>query len=463
MRRVTLIALFLSLASGCDSCKKKETEPEVVAPPSLGGASQEMVSTSIGNGLGLPANIAPTSTEWDRVVVIDDNTALVFGRVLEEAIAIRTTDRGRTWTALGTKAGAWQSWGTASDGAAVLVSGDRKKMQVAAGKEATVEKARVWFGPADGELGEPGPLFPDEEALAGVELLDGIARPAMLARDRIALIADQRRQPLMIFGAPGGDKAPPPMALPRGRWVRAPYGRPANLLSVTASKLEVRPWPKPAAAIDPGSPVPGLAMGHGMAEQLDAGPHCESGAWSFAKLSAGPVNTMLVGVSDTRALAFKLPNGTTPLLGCTSQAIVVENVGAQGKDAGPAEPQLVRCALEGAKCAEPKSNPFEIWPEPHERKLLAVPTEKGVVATLTMRTGNRQAAFVGTSMDAGETFELSRVIGKTETGRGFFEIGALIAFDDRVVMLLTADVTGTRGRRWYAMASDDSGQNWGPP
>jgi hypothetical protein len=233
------------------------------------------------------------------------------------------------------------------------------------------------------------------------------------------------------------------------------------LLSAAGSALEVRPWPNPGAPVDPGSAIPGLALTGNMADQLDAGPGCDAGPFSFARLSSGPSTAQLVGISDTRAFAFPVPGGEAQRFGCTTQAVVVE-IATMRSDAGPPEPQLVRCTLDG-KCATPKSYPFDIWPEQHKRKILAVPTAQGVVATMTAQSGNRFGTYLATSMDGGATFELPRMMGEGQTGRGFFDIGALVPFDDRVVMLLTADVTGTRGRRWYAMATDDGGENWGPP
>ena len=94
--------------------------------------------------------------------------------------------------------------------------------------------------------------------------------------------------------------------------------------------------------------------------------------------------------------------------------------------------------------------PFEFFQRCDRRLLLA-------------KAGNRFGTYLATSTDKGNTFELPRVISETDTGRGFIDVGVLVPFDDRVVMLFTADVTGTRGRRWYAMATDDGGENWGPP
>ena len=430
--------------------------------PPPGGASQELASTNIGNGLGLRSGLAPTSTKWHRVVVVDDRTAIVMGSVMEEAVAIRTTDRGRTWQTLRTTAGKWQSWGVSVDGSVALASGSRKKMKAGAGKQATVEKAQIWFGPADGEMGEPAPLFgaEDSDKHKSISIADGVSRPAVLTSELAGLIADSGRSPTLIYGVPGGSQQPDPAPLPPGQWIRSPYGRPPNLISLSGASIEMRPWPKPGEKVDLGSKVPGVVITRSMAQQMNEGPDCESGRWSFARVASAPTNAYLIGIADTQAFGIKLPKGQEDRIGCSTEAVVVETVAEN--DAGPPEPQFVRCTFDG-KCAEPKSRPFNIWPEEHKRNILAVPTKTGIVATLAAQSGNRFGTYLATSMDEGRTFELPRIIGESQTGRGFFDVGALIAFEDRVVMLFTADVTGTRGRRWYAMASDDGGENWSPP
>ncbi len=125
-------------------------------------------------------------------------------------------------------------------------------------------------------------------------------------------------------------------------------------------------------------------------------------------------------------------------------------------------PQLLRCTFDG-KCSVPQSQPFDIWPEKHDRSIVSTATKQGIVAIMKARSGARWGTYLGTSMDGGKTFDLPRVIGEGGTDRGFFEIGALIGFPDRVVILLSADVTGTRRRGWYVLASDDGGQSWNEP
>ena len=89
--------------------------------------------------------------------------------------------------------------------------------------------------------------------------------------------------------------------------------------------------------------------------------------------------------------------------------------------------------------------------------------KEGVVAVMRATAGARWGLYLGQSSDAGENFELPRKIGEGATDRGYFELGALIRFDERILMLLSADVTGTTRRGWYVLASDDGGTHWGPP
>lgn len=445
-------------AVSCDRCKEEETEPETVATDSQGGATQDVVNTGIGAGLGLDAKLAPTSTTWDRVVVVDDRHAFLLGHTADQAIALRTADRGRTWVALKAVGDQWQAWGVTDDAAIVLTAGKRKKMTARPGKEPTIVDARAQFAAANDEsLSAPTPLFPNDDALAAVAVDDGLTQPAALSEQLLGLIAERRRRPIVLFGVPSAKQAPDPITLPPGRFIHAPYGRAAQLLSVNGTALNVRPWPKPGETLAPPNRIPGITVTRAMADQLDRGPGCEAGDMSFARLSAGPTRAWIVGVSPTRALAFQVPGGEVPTLGCHPEGIVVSTLDPEKK-----EPKLIRCSLDG-KCADPQSNPFEIWPEEHERTMHFAVTAEGVVATMTAKTGNRHGAYLSTSTDGGVSYQLARIINEGQTDRGFIEVAALIPFPDRVVMLISADVTGTRRRGWYVVASDDNGEHWGPP
>jgi hypothetical protein len=125
-------------------------------------------------------------------------------------------------------------------------------------------------------------------------------------------------------------------------------------------------------------------------------------------------------------------------------------------------PRLTRCNLDG-QCAEPKSQPFELWPEQHERTLFSTATKNGVVAVMYARAGNRWGAYLAQSTDGGETFELPRLIGEGKIDLGFYEMGALVAFSEKTLLLLSANRSGSSQRGWYVLASSDGGTHWGPP
>ncbi len=427
------------------------------APPTPGGASVDVVSTNIGSGLGIPSELAPTSTKWERVFAIDDKTAIVAGRALDEAIALRTTDGGRSWESLRTKANQWVSWSAGEDGSVVLADGAHKKAKVAPGKTAPIESAQLRFAPLEGQLSEPAPLFPAEDQLKGAAVPGGIATPAVLSAELSALVVYEGRSPVIAFGAPGGQQQPKPLKPPPGTYITTPYGRPAQLLSVARGGIEVRPWPRPGETLAPGSRIPGAIAGAGVADQLNRGPGCETGTWSMQRYATRPKVATIIGVSGDRSFAFNVPGGPSEQIGCGPEGVVVETVDPKKK-----VPQLVRCGLDG-KCAEPKSLPFNAWPGKHERTILMTATEQGVIATMGARVGARWGVYLAQSLDGGATFELPRIIGEGKSERGYFEVGALIHMAGRVLILMSADVTGTTRRGWYVLASDDGGSNWGPP
>jgi hypothetical protein len=442
--------------SGCtDGCKKKP-KAEKPLPPDEGAATQDEVNTGIGKGIGFGTSLAPTSTQWERVVVVDDRTAVVWGRSLDEAIAIRTTDGGRNWETFRAKVGNFAGWGVGTDGAAILAAGDRRKDKPQPGKLAAVETARMWFAPRDRNLSEAAPLFGGEAKLKDVVIESGVGIPAVLSPEIGSVVADQGKAASLVFGAPGGQPQPAPIAAGGTRLVAAPYGRPAMLLSESRGTIEVRPWPKPGGKVEGGSKLslPNISNAF---EQLGAGPGCELGAYSFQRVASGAANAWIVGVSPQKSFTFQAPKGDEQRIGCGADAVVVETFDDVKK-----VPRLVRCTFDG-KCSEPRSQPFEIWPVKHDRKIRTAATKRGVVAVMTARAGARWGTYLGVSTDKGATFGLPRMIGEGVTDRGFFDVGALISFPDRVVILLTADVTGTRRRGWFALATEDGGDNWGPP
>ncbi len=446
--------LCAGLAAGCG---KKDSKPEdVPVPPSPGGASQDTVNTRIGTGLGFGSGLAPTSAQWEQVFVTGERTAIVAGRSGDEAIALRTTDGGRSWQSLTANAGKFSTWGAGADGSAVLIGGDTQKGTLAKGQRAPVIDAKVWYAAAGRNLSEPTVLFPQGDKLDGVTVERGFSTPAVLSSELMAMVGDQKRSPVIVFGAPGGMAQPDPIGGLRQKLVTAPFGRPPQLLVEARGTFTVQPWPRPGAKVENGAPIASLPSVAGAYEQLSNGPGCEHMEWSFSRIGSGS-NAWIVGVSEKKSFAFKAPPGDATTLGCGSEAVVVEVVDAEKK-----VPQLVRCTFDG-KCAAPASQPFDIWPEQHTRRIFAAATKQGVVAVMSARAGVRWGTYLASSMDGGKTFDLPRVIGEGSTERGFYEIGALISFPDRIVILLSADVTGTRRRGWYALSSSDGGQTWAEP
>jgi len=110
------------------------------------------------------------------------------------------------------------------------------------------------------------------------------------------------------------------------------------------------------------------------------------------------------------------------------------------------------------------SQPFRIWTQEHTREIVAVPTSQGVLAVMSARAGERRwGLYLAQSLDGGKTFELAQTIGEGTTDRGHFVLGALASLPKRTLLLISAEVTGTTRRGWYVLASDDGGENWGPP
>ncbi|MBW2523819.1 MAG: hypothetical protein JRI23_06575 [Deltaproteobacteria bacterium] len=419
-----------------------------------------MVSTGLGTGIGLSAHLAPTSTQWGGVVVVDDKTAIITGKSLNHAIALRTADGGRSWSAL--KAPAEEAavrWGAAADGTVVLALGQLGKANTKGAAPPIQSMTLAFAEPADAEMGAARPFFPEGSAPKKATLASDSCTPAAWAGPAASMLMSLGRTKALVgYGAPAGSKlsAETPN-LPAEHFLPYPYGRPPSLVSVAGGQLRVRPWPEPGGAVDPSSPVPGIPASAAVEAALVEASRCEAGAWTFQVASAGPAAAYLIGVSPTRALATKLPHADAQLMGCSADAVVIRAVDAKTK-----QPALVRCTLDG-KCAVPKAPPFRYWTDEHEQQLQATATSKGVVATMSAKAGARWGLYLGQSLDQGETFELPRVIGEGSTDRGYIEVAAIVSWPKRVLLLVSADVTGTTRRGWYVIASNDHGTNWGPP
>jgi len=452
------LAALLCGATLC-GCGKKKPEPETIAAPAPGGASLEMVATGIGMGVALEASLAPTSTQWQRAFVLDENRAIIVGRSLDVAIALRTEDGGRSWVSLKGEAAASIGWSVTAEGALVLASGRRAKPS-AKDKTGPIDGVKMYFaGPQATDPTGPITLFPAEGLLKTATVPPGPFGPIALSGELGGMLVTLGPRKLaMAYCAPAGKPAPEP-----GLWtigedaVAVPYGRPPSLLTVKGASLFVRPWPKPGEPVPVATPIPGFIADRDSARQLGEGPSCDAGEWSFQRVTQAPSASWLVGISPTRSFAVKLPAGNSALLGCSADAVVL-----QSEEEKTGVPQLIRCGLDG-KCVSPKSPPFRVWPEKSDRQIRAVPTAQGVVGVLSARAGARWGLYLAQSSDPGGLYELPRAIGEGSSERGVLESGVLVALPKRVLLLVTADVTGTTRRGWYVLASGDGGTNWGPP
>ncbi len=468
-QRVREVLALVAVLGVC-ACKKKVEEEEAPAPP-RNQATLDIVATEIGTGLALRASVAPTSVHWQRVVVLDAERAVLFGRENDEAWALRTSDRGRTWTSVNALAKPWAAWGVSSLGALTLTSGTSQRPKVTTVKgqadarpkaDGPVNDGLVWYaGANDRQLNGPRALFPGEGGLAGLSLPTTTAAPALFD-DTIALLGEKNRTPTMIFAPIALNATLEPLPLEKAAFASAPYGRPPKLLSVAKGSIELRDWPKLGAPPGVATPIPNYRSDSTTLQQLSEGPSCEFGAFSF-RLFPSP-QPWVVGVSGDRALAFKVPAPNSTRLGCSEDALVLETEVLDSNDVEKRRkvPQLIRCGLDGT-CTQPKAPPFAMWKEKHERELWSVPTQRGLVAILRARSATRWGLYLGQSSDGGKTFELPRTIGEGLGTRRVLEFGALIRFPTRLVLLISADVGSTGRRGWYALASDDDGNNWGPP
>ena len=120
-------------------------------------------------------------------------------------------------------------------------------------------------------------------------------------------------------------------------------------------------------------------------------------------------------------------------------------------------------AIDGAgKCFAPVQRAFRLWPEEHQREILSVAAQQGTVAAMSAHAGDRWGLYLAQSAD-GMVWERPRVVGEGSGDRGRIELGTLVSFGKRVLLLISAEVTGTSRRGWFVIASDDGGINWGPP
>lgn len=454
-------------------CGKKKEEKPIAAPPPKGAASIDELTTGLGVGRGLDPNLAPTSVDFRRVFVLDDKRAILAGDVANEAIALETIDAGKTWRSLRTERDAWSSWSVGADGAAVLTTGAREQPKLKTQPpRAPADAMKLFFAPAEATaLSASWPLLPPQPAPAepppkwakpppkSYASIDAV--PFVLSATSAAFVLEDgpRRFSVAYAGPPGSEAMPALKLPPTERFIPMPYGRPPVLFSIKGRDLLMRPMPEAEKPLDAPQKVPNVIATPALFNELSTPPACEAEGWSFRTITQPPAKMLLLGVSSGKVVSFPLPPTTskTTRIGCSSSRIVVETTDAKAN-----APTLTICDFEGA-CLAPPKPPFRVWPEEHQREITTTPTAQGVAAVMSARAGERWGLYFAQSVEAGAVYEVSRVIGEGTGDRGKMELGALISFGKRTLILLSADVTGTSRRGWYVIVSDDGGLTWSPP
>ncbi|AUX47892.1 hypothetical protein SOCE26_094180 [Sorangium cellulosum] len=459
--RATAIALVALLAVGC---KKKEKEAPIHVPPPQGAASADELTTAIGQARGLNSALAPTSTRWRRVFVLDDKHAVVAGEIETEAIALVTENAGRTWRALRRPREGWSTWSVGQDGTTVLAVGPRvpavSGARGAAGAQPAIEPPSLLFAPLEAtDLLAPSPVVLPAPSRGARPPVDSV--PAVLSAESAALIVEAKpRQAILVYaGPPGAAPAPVVTLPPQEQALPIPYGRPPALLSVRGRNLLARAVPAPGKPLEAPRNVAGLVMSPAATAALSATPACDVAGWSIQIVPQPPDRNVLVAVSAAQTAVIKLPAKLAPraMVGCGADRITVEVISPTH-----GETTLSTCGLDGA-CLLAEKPPFRPWLEPHERSIASAPTRAGVAAVMTARTATRWGLYLTHSTDGGKMYEFPRTIGEGQSERGRIELGALLSFGNRLLMLLQADVTGTSRRGWYVTVSEDSGLTWSPP
>lgn len=471
LRALTVAVLSTALIAGC---KKEKKEAPIGVPPPRGAASRDELSTSLGQASALNSELVPTSTKWRRSFVLDDKRAILIGEVVNETIALVTENAGRTWRTLRMEREGWSTWSVGADGSAVLLLGTREPPKPSndprAAGASTEEPVRIAFAAFDAtRLSAVAPVTMPKRKPRALHPVDLI--PAVIGPDRAAMLMEEapRRWMLVYGGLPGMEEVPPARLPPGEQAVLTPYGRPPMLLSVRGRDLLVRPVPEPKQPLAKPEKIAGLVVTPQAIAQLSGTPACEMEGWSFQAIPQPKPTVLAVSRDKITTLTLPAQPAQSAAFGCSAKRIVVEI-----EDPTPVDPSdptaktrirastLALCTIEGA-CTVPEKLPFRPWVEPHERSMAAAPTDQGAVAVLTARSSTRWGLYLAQSVDGGKLYEVPRVIGEGLGDRGRIELGAVLSFGERILLILEADVTGTSRRGWYVTASDDRGLTWGIP
>lgn len=279
------------------------------------------------------------------------------------------------------------------------------------------------------------------------------------------------------------------------RVIPTPYAKPPSLLSYTGKALYRRPVPDVGIALPLPSMVVGVDMTPRLAAELSAPHACESGDLTFQRVTLPGERPGVLVVGPERIFAVALPPGAGGALGCSATQVLTEVTDDKGI------PNVAVCPLEvqaGAKpapapsasavappaapppprakkveapwiiersptCTLAQKPPFRLWNDKHDRRMLVVPTDQGVIAFLQAWAGERWGLTLAYSIEKGTIYEVSRAVAEGSGERGKVELAAVIPLGKRTILLFTSDIMGTSRRGLYVIASDDGGNNWQAP
>jgi hypothetical protein len=479
MRTILPFAFALALAGSAGCGKKKENDAPIAPPPPRGAANIDQLSTGLGVARGLDASLASPSVRFEQIHVLDDRRAILAGGVPGgEAVALITQDAGKTWRSLRVDRDSWSTWAFNDEGAMALAIGPKELPEVTVIGPGKKLPPPPPFGLYFANLDAPSFGTPTSVEQGGPAKAKDPRTPvikpkaALIDRDMAAFVVEEapKKQVVRYAAAPGTD-AGNPQALPKTEtFSPTPLGRPPRLFSVKGRDLQARKWPDPGKPLGDPELLDKVKVTPTLLNELAMPPACESGAVTFQRILQPPTGKpvpgkpsgpqpFLLAVSGDRVSLVPMPAEAAKdvRVGCSPDHFVVE-VPATDKESI----SLALCDLEG-KCAVPSRPVFKPWLEKHERELSAMPTPQGALVMISSRAGERWGLYYAQSIDGGQFYERARVVGEGNGDRGRIELGAMVSFGKRLLLLLSADVTGTSRRGWYVIVSDDGGVTWNQP
>lgn len=458
-------------------CKSKQPPVPDAGPPMEGNSNARELMTKIGQGKApqqknKDVHLPGTGLQWTYVMPQSETSGFVAGVGPTEASILRTEDAGKSWTTYLVDIDPTQivSFGAAADHTMIMALAKRQpvKKPLPKGELAPIDTLQIYFQDGDKLSAvssvlplkdKPTWVIPKGIGLQAVLTTAAAGAPPVVITSFVVEAGPKSYQ--IAYGTPATIGLPPPTALPSGETpVFAPYGRPPVLLTLTSKQLVARPWPMPTEPLATPTPIANVEVTKELQDELAKGAECEFHGWSYRRFTQPKGRVFALAVSKETQMAFELPTTTvlTQPMGCDADRVIVEAMDPQSP--GPA---LVICdRVKG--CEVPQNHGFAPpWKEPHDRLVNFAMTKKGAVVVQTMSNPSQWNFLLTDSLNGGKTFDQEREVLQGKGARGRMEIGALLGFGDRTIILSTAAVTGTSSSQWYVLASDNGGESWGPP